>query len=725
MLGRLFKSRPIEDWMDHTHSAAHDEPPVSFLDESYTRQLLYGPSAISYPEIDPNRDARVLLLCDSPLTDFVLYDSHNQPHDKSQSSPSFNLRAIPNDGHFQDSIVTLNLLKDLAFGSTPMRFAGVVTKHHPIPQPPHLDRTTVAVTKLFKVAITPNVSYPCALVVFISVPNKRRNLLPAHWQHLSRDIAELRLLLSNKLCDFLPAFVREKRPTNDHSSSLARAARAYFSSDEVIKAAVNCFRISFVSRLRIPRVVCGQKKDVAEELKWARQQYDPGFVNQILAEYSRLRHSNNESTLINRAVVVSSDKIAARRIVYLLASTIPGIGASLEKCGQCHFQQPHAMPETDPSLASTQEDITMATIAAAPTEEIQPVRPPSINSVTEGLTGWEIPQRARAVSSNQQCVMPHVVRPSFSSSSLSSSLSHSLSRSKSQVPFFDGLKRSLTSQGSMTSLFSLWSPSAGSGGGASSIPTSHNNAAYLRTLSHSQESPTSKFSSSFARSSVTSLDDFSEHLDLDSELEERTPTAVICHEHSELKFSLAASHTEESVIDVDFSNVEALFWEQQGGTDQHGTERGADQHGASLKDSRETDCGTDCGKPSDPDMVSIDKTSFKVLPPVAGYLPDLHPDFSVQAVPYSRGFEEKLKAAMLRDDLPGETLIVDLDNVVCHQLWLQRSEDETEMWKFANKKLGPGKADFDLTSVFEGADEREDEGADGDADGDDSDLAME
>ncbi|QNP97943.1 Hypothetical protein YALI2_D00384g [Yarrowia lipolytica] len=688
MLGRLFKSRPIEDWMDHTHNSPHDDPPVSFLDESYTRQLLYGPSAISYPEIDPNRDARVLLLCDSPLTDFVLYDSHNQPHDKS---PSFNLRAIPNDGHFQDSIVTLNLLKDLAFGSTPMRFAGIVTKHHPIPQPQHLDRTTVAVTKLFKVAITPNVSYPCALVVFISVPNKRRNLLPAHWQHLSRDIAELRLLLSNKLSDFLPTFMREKRPTNEHSSSLAHAARAYFSSDEIIKSAVNCFRISFVSRLRIPRVVCGQKKDVAEELKWARQQYDPGFVNQILAEYSRLRHSNDESTLTNRAVVVSSDKIAARRIVYLLASTMPGIGSSMEKCGQCHF---HQVLETVPSLASTQEDITLTTVAP-PMEEVQPVRPPSINSVTEGLTGWEIPQRARAVSSNQQCVMPHVVRPSFSSSSLSSSLSHSLSRSKSQsqVPFFDGLKRSLTSQGSMTSLFSLWSPTAGSGG-ASSIPTS-NNAAYLRSLSHSQESPTSKFSSSFARSSVTSLDDFSEHLDLDSELEERTPTAVICHEHSEVKFSVETSQTDDSVIDVNFSNVEALFWDK-------------DQHETSME------CEKDDSESSlDPDMVSIDKTSFKVLPPVAGYLPDLHPDFSVQAVPYCRGFEEKLKSAMLRDDLPGETLIVDLDNVVCHQLWLVRSEDETEMWKFGNKKLGPGKPDFDLTSVFEGADE------------DDSDIVLE
>lgn len=665
MLGRLFKSRPIEDWMDHTHNVT-DDPPVSFLDESYTRQLLYGPSSISYPEIDPNRDARVLLLCDSPLTDFVLYDSHNQPHDKSQN---FNLRAIPNDGNFQDSIVTLNLLKDLAFGSTPMRFAGTVTKHHPIPQPEHLDRTTVAVTKLFKVAITPNVSYPCALVVFISVPNKRRNLLPAHWQHLSRDMAELRLLLSNKLCDFLPAFMREKRPTNTHCMTLAHAARAYFSSDEVIKAAVNCFRISFVSRLRIPRVVCGQRKDVAEELKWARQQYDPGFVNQILAEYSRLRQSNDKQTLTNRAVVVSSDKIAARRIVYLLASTIPGVGGSVDKCGQCHFQDPQ-LDASMASMVSTQEDVA--------TEEVQPVRPPSINSVTEGLTGWEIPQRARAVSSNQQCVMPHVVRPSFSSSSLSSSLSHSLSRSKSHVPFFDGLKRSLTSQGSMTSLFSLWSPSAGASGG-SSIPT--NNAAYLRSLSHSQESPTSKFSSSFARSSVTSLDDFSEHLDLDSELEERTPTAVICHEHNELKFELTTSAKEESVVDVQFSNVEALFWEQ--------------------KD--DVEMASDSEK--DSDLVTIDKTSFKVLPPVAGYLPDLHPDFSVQAVPYCRGFEEKLKSAMLRDDLPGETLIVDLDNVVCHQLWLQRGEEETEMWKFGNKKLGPGKPDFDLSSVFEAADE--------------------
>lgn len=662
MLGRLFKSRPIEDWMDHTHTA--QEEPVSFLDESYTRQLLYGTSSIAYPEIDPNRDARAMLLCDSPQTDFVLYDSHNQPQ-----GPSFNLRAIPNDGHFQDSILTLNLLKDLAFGSTPMRFAGTVTKLHPVPQPEHLDRTTVAVTKLFKVAITPNVSYPCALVVFISVPNKRRNLLPAHWEHLSRDLAELRSLMSNKLRDFLPAFLKEKRTSNDHSLSLAHAARAYFSSDEVIKAAVNCFRISFVSRLRIPRVVCGQRKDVSEELKWARQQYDPSFVNQILTQYSSFRQTRDKSDSSVRAVVVSSDKIAARRIIYLLASTIPGVPAVVDgKCGQCGT--PPKYSETATSLASTQEEIPLM-------EEVQPVRPPSINSVTDGLTGWEIPQRARAVSSNQHCVMPHVVRPSFSSSSLSSSLSHSLSRSKSQVPFFDGLKRSLTSQGSMTSLFSLWSPTTSANGNATSSANG-SNAAYLRSLSHSNESPTSKFSSSFARSSVTSLDAFSEHLE--GELEERTPTAVICHEHSEVKFTLETTQeTDSDVIDVQFSHVEALFYQPELTTDNDDTDDDTDNDG----------------------LVTIDRTSFQVLPPVAGYLPDLHPDFSIQAVPYCRGFEEKLKSAMLRDELPGNTLIVDLDNVVCHQLWLQRGDDESDaMWKFGNMKLGPGKPDLDLEDVF-------------------------
>ncbi len=114
----------------------------------------------------------------------------------------------------------------------------------------------------------------------------------------------------------------------------------------------------------------------------------------------------------------------------------------------------------------------------------------------------------------------------------------------------------------------------------------------------------------------------------------RFSMAVICHEHSEVKFSVETSQTDDSVIDVSFSNVNALFWDRD--------------HETSME------CEKDDGESSmDPDMVSIDKTSFKVLPPVAGYLPDLHPDFSVQAVPYCRGFEEKLKSAMLRDDLPG------------------------------------------------------------------------
>ncbi|RDW37580.1 hypothetical protein B0I73DRAFT_142709 [Yarrowia lipolytica] len=118
--------------------------------------------------------------------------------------------------------------------------------------------------------------------------------------------------------------------------------------------------------------------------------------------------------------------------------------------------------------------------------------------------------------------------------------------------------------------------------------------------------------------------------------------AVICHEHSEVKFSVETSQTDDSVIDVSFSNVNALFWDRD-----HETSK---------------ECEKDDGESSmDPDMVSIDKTSFKLLPP----------------------------------------------------LWLVCSEDETEMWKFGNKKLGPGKPDFDLTSVFECADE------------DDSDVVLE
>ncbi|QNP96200.1 Hypothetical protein YALI2_B00506g [Yarrowia lipolytica] len=130
--------------------------------------------------------------------------------------------------------------------------------------------------------------------------------------------------------------------------------------------------------------------------------------------------------------------------------------------------------------------------------------------------------------------------------------------------------------------------------------------------------------------------------------------AVICHEHSEVKFSVETSQTDDSVIDVSFSNVNALFWDRD--------------HETSME------CEKDDGESSmDPDMVSIDKTSRSSW----------------------------------------ETLIVDLENVAYHQLWLVCSEDETEMWKFGNKKLGPGKPDFDLTSVFECADE------------DDSDVVLE
>jgi hypothetical protein len=169
--------------------------------------------------------------------------------------------------------------------------------------------------------------------------------------------------------------------------------------------------------------------------------------------------------------------------------------------------------------------------------------------------------------------------------------------------------------------------------------------------------------------------------------------AVICHEHSEVKFSVETSQTDDSVIDVSFSNVNALFWDRD--------------HETSME------CEKDDGESSmDPDMVSIDKTSFKVLPPVAGYCPICLriSVFSGSLLLWIWGEAQVCDAARRSS---WETLIVDLENVAYHQLWLVCSEDETEMWKFGNKKLGPGKPDFDLTSVFECADE------------DDSDVVLE
>lgn len=38
-----------------------------------------------------------------------------------------------------------------------------------------------------------------------------------------------------------------------------------------------------------------------------------------------------------------------------------------------------------------------------------------------------------------------------------------------------------------------------------------------------------------------------------------------------------------------------------------------------------------------------------ILPPVAGHIPDFHPDFGIQAVPLNRDLEEKIARAMVRD----------------------------------------------------------------------------
>lgn len=178
---------------------------------------------------------------------------------------------------------------------------------------------------------------------FHSDVDDRVDLIGQHWDIISRTLTTLQYLAQQKILEQLKPLARSKRGVRLNHQALAL-------DDELRKAAeYACLRI--VRGIKIPRVRTGQGRwgIWREEARWLGQWAGgreenffffnlitaflgthtewlnvmaPKFYRRLHREYQRDAPSDDLS-VPSRTIIVSSDKMAARRLIFLLSAFLP------------------------------------------------------------------------------------------------------------------------------------------------------------------------------------------------------------------------------------------------------------------------------------------------------------------------------------------------------------------------------------------------------------------
>lgn len=105
------------------------KPPVSFIDDADTKNLLYGAtnlSATSLADIDSLKDIRIVIITDVPHITYPLYDSHCDQTSSTGHKPQTDLP-------YSAEIPSFQALQERVFGSSQIKYQGPITKLHPFP----------------------------------------------------------------------------------------------------------------------------------------------------------------------------------------------------------------------------------------------------------------------------------------------------------------------------------------------------------------------------------------------------------------------------------------------------------------------------------------------------------------------------------------------------------------------------------------------------------------
>ncbi|KAA8910836.1 hypothetical protein TRICI_004024 [Trichomonascus ciferrii] len=487
----------------------------------------------------------------------------------------------------------------------------------------------------------------CGICVFFNMPSDSNTMLTNHWEELSYALADLQKVIFNRLVEILPGVLREYQ-ANRRGRGSAINTRKYSGlcdSDEGIRHAVDFFRTRFYGVVRIPRVICGQNRwsELFQEVKWACQSLDQqqdDFVSSIISSFIQCnqklisqsrkdRHKNGDDTPPTRTVLVCSNRITARRLIFILTSLINDVSTKLWNKKMSKVNNQLAVEDTYDDDDSAGPSKAMSSTSSSPAS-----RSHAVFSSTEG--GWEIPASStRTSESSSTCTMPHVIRPSFSSSSLSNSLSSPSHQARMRYPSFEGLRKSFGSSsggggatgagGSSNSLFSsLWS-SGSTMAGASFT----SNDSFLDDLG-----PTHNNAYDDLPNSLPTAGDGNGRPKLDRyNSSERTATTL-----GPFNNRMTRTQTSDS-ISSSFSDFQP--------PPESPKENNTNTNGINYRFVQQGDVDVLEVDPLDTSDPALAQPI--ILPPIAGHIPDFHPDFGIQAVPLNRDLEEKIARAMVRD----------------------------------------------------------------------------
>ena len=179
---------------------------------------------------------------------------------------------------------------------------------------------------------------------FNSDVDDRVDLIGQHWDIISRTLTTLQYLVQKKIFDLLKPLPRLRRSLKLPPMALA--------ADEDIKAAANSACIRVIRGMKIPRVRTGHGRWPAwrEEARWlsnwagGREEnfffliLMTGFLgthtewlSSLAPKWYRKRYREQQRqqpttdmAVPNRTIIVSADKMAARRLIFLLSAFLPG-----------------------------------------------------------------------------------------------------------------------------------------------------------------------------------------------------------------------------------------------------------------------------------------------------------------------------------------------------------------------------------------------------------------
>ncbi|CAN6610460.1 hypothetical protein TRVA0_004S02674 [Trichomonascus vanleenenianus] len=594
----------------------------------------------------------------------------------------------------------LPVVKELLFGPTPIKFTNCITKLHCLPNDGKSSRTTWIVSRLFKVggaldhvrttilpqdksppsllstsqssvcslpepsketpAEDPNPWTPCAtlttndaqlaqdircgICIFFSLPgseSEAHGILTNHWEELSCALADLQSVVFNRVCDTLPPAMRDYRMKMKACGGYDdKKRRSHYSldGDDALRIGLECFRSRFLGAVMIPRVICGQNRwaELVQEIKLLQSKLDcsnndDAFLSTAIASFikcnSRLVRNPGSGVFEHpptRTIVVGNNRISTRRLIFILSSLIKD--QSAEKLNKQLEQIPGANLNNNINNNSTTSTLTnkamATTIDSCDCSSGSSPASKSTANFTSTEKGWEIPNQTKISENTAACVVPHVIRPSFSQSSLSTSLSTSYNSTRSRHPSKEGLRKgasflfgaqsgSFTNSGGSSSSFfsSLWNSSRSESGSFTSTSSAEDFPYYFEgdytglssSLPSKQQSASGRPMLSRWHSSERTATTLSPSLNLvsDSMASSVTEDAAVTFQ-SDTAYELVEDGAGNAILDVEMPELEPIF------------------------------------EPI-------------VLPPIAGHIPDFHPDFAVQAVPLNRDIEEKIARAMLKD----------------------------------------------------------------------------